>query len=68
MKHSTPHGLIITEFVYPPIPSRNMDWSAVTDNYDCDCDESGYFSHCPIGYGRTEIEAMDDLIEQLEDL
>jgi hypothetical protein len=28
-----------TNHDYPPIPVRNMDWSAVTDDYDCDCDQ-----------------------------
>lgn len=60
------HG-IKTNFDYPPIPVRNMDWSAVTDNFDCDCDENGYFSRDPVGRGATEQEAIDDLIEQLED-
>jgi hypothetical protein len=48
---------IHTEFVYPPIPIRQFDWSAVTDNY-----EPG----CPIGYGPTEREAIDDLLSQIE--
>lgn len=46
---------IRTEFVYPPIPIRDFDWSAVRDNY-----EPG----CPIGYGRTEEAAIADLILQ----
>lgn len=49
---------IRTEFVYPPIPSRAFDWCAVDDNtYDGD-------GHSPIGYGPTEQDAIDDLIEQ----
>jgi hypothetical protein len=48
---------IITQFIYPPIPPRDFDWSAVTDNY-----EAGD----PIGYGRTEWAAIRDLKEQLE--
>lgn len=48
---------IITNFVYPPIPLRYFDWSAVTDNY-----EGGD----PIGYGSTEQEAINDLITQVE--
>lgn len=58
---------IITSFDYPPIPIRNFDWSAVTDNYDCDCDQDGFFSNCPVGYGATEAEAIQDLMDQLED-
>jgi hypothetical protein len=58
---------IHTEFVYPPIPSRASDWRAVTDDYDCDCDENGYFSRDPVGYGRTEKEAIDDLCAQIQE-
>ena len=53
---------IITSYVYPPIPLRQFDWSAVTDDYDGAED-----SHCPIGYGRTETEAIADLMEQIEE-
>lgn len=49
---------IITNFVYPPIPIRQFDWSAVDDNY-----EPG----CPIGFGATEQEAIDDLKQIMED-
>jgi hypothetical protein len=48
---------IIANFDYPPIPLRDFDWSAVTDNY-----EPG----CPIGHGPTKAAAIADLIEQLE--
>ena len=58
---------INTSFVYPPIPVRNMDWIATTDNYDCDCDQDGYFSTHPVGHGATEQEAIQDLLNQLED-
>lgn len=58
---------IETTFVYPPIPTRAFDWCATTSNYDCDCDESGFFSRDPVGYGRTEAEAIADLKAQLED-
>lgn len=51
---------IRTEFVYPPIPIREFDWIAVDDDtYDG--------PSCPIGYGRTEQEAIKDLLEQLEE-
>jgi len=58
---------IHTNFEYPPIPVRSFDWSAVDDNYDCDCDQDGFFSNCPIGHGATEEEAIADLIEQIEE-
>lgn len=60
---------INTHFDYPPIPVRDMDWSAVTDDYDMtDVDETGQpYSNCPVGHGATEQEAIADLLEQLED-
>lgn len=48
---------IITHYWAKPIPLRNCDWSAVTEDYD---------GADPIGYGRTEAEAIEDLMEQLE--
>lgn len=52
---------VVTNYDYPPIPIRNCDWSAATDNYDGAED-----GHCPIGRGRTELDAVTDLLEQLE--
>lgn len=49
---------IITRYDPPPIPPRQFDWTAVTDDY-----EGG----CPIGYGRTEQEAIEDLKMQIEE-
>jgi hypothetical protein len=50
---------IRTEFVYPPIPDRQFDWSAV--------DDDTYEPGCPIGSGRTELAAVKDLVQQLEE-
>ncbi len=49
---------IITHNIYPPIPIRNFDWSAVLDSYD---------EGDAVGYGATEAEAIADLREQLEE-
>jgi hypothetical protein len=49
--------LIITEFVYPPIPVRHCDWEAVFDNYDLGS---------PRGEGPTEFAAIVDLLMQWE--
>ena len=49
---------IRTSFDYPPIPVRGIDWSAVTHDY-----EPGD----PIGRGRTEQAAINDLLELLND-
>ena len=46
---------IITNFEYPPIPIRQYDWSAVRNSYD-----EGDL----IGYGKTEQEAINDLIKK----
>lgn len=47
-----------TENVYPPIPIRDYDWSAV--------DDDTYDGHgCPIGWGSTKQAAIDDLVEQI---
>lgn len=54
---------IVTEYVYPPIPDRSCDWSAVDDDtYDGAPD-----SNCPIGRGATEAEAIRDLKQQFAD-
>jgi|15BtaG_2_1085339.scaffolds.fasta_scaffold00363_6 hypothetical protein len=45
---------IETYYEYPPISDRNYDWSAIWDNYD----EGDY-----IGYGRTEHDAIADLLQ-----
>jgi len=54
---------IVTHFDYPPIPLRKFDWSAIdADTYDGAPD-----SHCPMGHGATEIEAIRDLLDQMEE-
>jgi hypothetical protein len=55
---------IITHYDPPPIPDRRCDWSAVTDDYDGAPDSS---NRNQIGYGRTEQEAIDDLLERIEE-
>lgn len=30
-------------FDMPPIPSRDMDWCATSPDYDCDCDQDGFY-------------------------
>lgn len=49
---------ILTSFDYPPIPIRNYDWSAIRESYEPDD---------IIGHGKTEQEAIDNLIEQERD-
>ena len=53
------NGLTIhTSFVHPPIPDRTMDWDAVEDSY-----EPGM----PVGWGRTEEIAIQDLLAQIDE-
>lgn len=49
---------ILTDFWMKPIPLRQFDWQAVTDNY-----EGGD----PIGYGATVEEAISELQSQMEE-
>src|ERR1700743_1641385 len=53
---------IVAKYDPPPIPSRNCDWQAIDD----DTYEGGEDSFCPVGYGKTEQEAIDDLKEKLD--
>lgn len=58
------HAKVIqTEHVYPPIPDRSFDWSAIVPGeYDGAPD-----SHSLIGRGGTEEIAIADLLEQIEE-
>lgn len=44
---------IVTTFVNPPIPTRQFDWRAHLDGEE-ECQR--------YGYGRTEAEAVTDLV------
>lgn len=61
---------LITECVCPPIPVRNLDWSAYRDGDDEPTDFDGetmtHWSTAPHGTGRHEIDAIHDLFDQLE--
>jgi hypothetical protein len=52
---------IVTKYDPPPIPFRGCDWTAVFDDYDGAED-----SHCPMGHGYTEQDAIDDLLMEAE--
>lgn len=54
----TVNGIQIdTAHINPPIPIRDKDWVAAEANYDLGR---------PIGTGKTEQDAINDLLEQLE--
>ncbi len=50
---------IVTSYWAKPIPMRQFDWSAWFEGTE---DEG-----MPLGYGRTEAEAIADLKEQVEE-
>lgn len=55
---------ITTNYDYPPIPERGWDWSAVdSDTYDGA--EDSHPDNQIVGRGRTELDAINDLVEQL---
>jgi hypothetical protein len=56
---------IRTEFVHPPIPDRRFDWSAVDDDTYDGAEDSG--NRNMIGYGKTEQEAIADLMAKIEE-
>jgi hypothetical protein len=53
---------IVTHFWAKPIPPRNFDWCAYRDNDEPDDD-----GHMMQGWGRTEQDAIDDLVALIED-
>jgi hypothetical protein len=63
---------IQTSYWPKPIPSRNFDWSAIdADTYDASYegeDENGsHWKASPQGFGATEQEAIEDLLEQIQE-
>lgn len=49
---------IVTQYICPPIPTRDHDWVAYEDGRE----EDGAY-----GYGKTEQEAIEDLKGQTDD-
>lgn len=58
--HGVSEMKIVTDYWRKPIPIRCFDWCAVDDS------TYGGDETDPIGYGATEQEAIDNLIEQIE--
>lgn len=56
---------IRTHFAPPPIPFRQFDWTAIDDDSYDGAEDSK--TRNQIGYGRTEQEAIADLLEQIEE-
>ena len=49
---------VLTQYNPPPIPTRRFDWVACLDSYD---------EGDPIGWGRTEDDAIEDLLTQVKE-
>lgn len=54
--------IIVTSFVYPPIPIRSSDWSAHFDDYDGAPDAG----HQSTGSGETEFLAVLDMYDDID--
>ena len=54
-------GKVNISFVYPPIPLRQFDWVASFDNDEPDDD-----GNMLCGFGKTEVEALLDLLDTFE--
>lgn len=37
------------------------------NTYDCDCDQDGFFCTDHVGYGRTPLDAIVDLLDNKEE-
>lgn len=37
------------------------------DTYDCDCDQDGFFPVDHVGYGKTPLNAIIDLLDKKEE-
>lgn len=43
-------------------------WVAIdADNYEAECNSEGWWSKSPAGYGRTEDEAIRELLAEIEE-
>jgi hypothetical protein len=36
------------------------------NTYDCNCDQDGFYSMSPVGRGKTPLDAIVDLLDQME--
>lgn len=64
-----PSGQVLKVQTSQPNP-YGSEWSAIDSNtYDVDWEgeETGYVANGPVGWGKTEQDAIDDLVAQMED-
>lgn len=60
--HDTYRGWSISHD-YPPIPVRNFDWSATSPDYDCDCDQDGFYQ---VAGEQVHAPTFDELLAQID--
>lgn len=53
---------------YGRLPENETYVAIDRSTYDADCDQDGFFSTSPVGYGRTKEAAVADLLEQMEEV
>lgn len=66
--HTVQGWRIRTDCIEPPIPCRDFDWCAVLDDYYDGAPDTPYGLCSLIGAGPTEEKAIDDLLEQVDEL
>lgn len=59
--------IISTHYDPKPIPSREYDWIALPEDYDCDYIDGRFVPNMPCGYGATEQDALLDLYTRLQE-
>lgn len=47
-----------------PIPIRSFDWTATSPDYDCDCDQDGFFV---CSGQQVSAATYEDLLVEIED-
>ena len=52
---------------YGSLPASETYVAIDRSTYDADCDQDGFFSTSPIGYGATGADAIADLLDQMEE-
>jgi len=52
---------------YGSLPASETYVAIDRSTYDADCDQDGFYSTSPIGYGATEADAIADLLDQMEE-
>lgn len=63
MSYSSHHKGWRVDYDAKPIPYRGFDWTATSPDYDCDCDQDGFFV---CSGGSVSAETYDLLLEEID--